>query len=90
MIECAEMAASAKTKKVTRTHNSSSVAKIKSKKAFRTYKQAITYLFERTDYERQNTLRYNVTTFNLDRMKKLLALLGNPHKKIANCPYCGN
>ena len=89
MIECAEMAASAKTKKVTRTHNSSSVAKIKSKKAFRTYKQAITYLFERTDYEKQNTLRYNVTTFNLDRMKKLLALLGNPHKKMPTVHIAG-
>jgi len=39
-------------------------------------------LFERTDYEKEKRLRYNVTTFNLDRMKKLLSLLGNPHKKI--------
>ena len=53
MIECIEMAALAKTKKGIRNNNSSSVAKIKSKKAFRTYKQAISYLFERTDYERQ-------------------------------------
>lgn len=39
-------------------------------------------MFERTDYEKEQRLRYNVTTFNLDRMKKLLSLLGNPHKKI--------
>jgi len=39
-------------------------------------------LFARTDYEKEKRLRYNVTTFNLDRMKKLLSLLGNPHKKI--------
>jgi dihydrofolate synthase / folylpolyglutamate synthase len=89
MIECLKMAASAKTKKVNRNNNSSSVVKVKSKKAFRTYKQAISYLFERTDYERQSVLRYNVTTFNLDRMKKLLTLLGNPHKKIATVHIAG-
>ena len=37
----------------------------------------------------RQTLRYNVTTFNLDRMKKLLALLGNPHKKIATVHIAG-
>jgi dihydrofolate synthase/folylpolyglutamate synthase len=89
MVECTQMAASSKTKKRIRNNTSSSVVKIKSKKAFRTYKQAISYLFERTDYERQIALRYNVTTFNLDRMKKLLALLGNPHKKIATVHIAG-
>ena len=39
-------------------------------------------MFARTDYEKQERLRYNVTTFNLNRMQKLLSLLGNPHKKI--------
>jgi len=39
-------------------------------------------LFARTDYEKQERLRYNVTTFNLNRMQKLLSLVGNPHKKI--------
>ena len=76
-------------KGVCATTTSSSVAKVKSKKAFRTYKQAISYLFERTDYERQSILRYNVTTFNLDRMKKLLSLVGNPHKKIATVHIAG-
>ncbi|MFH1715770.1 MAG: folylpolyglutamate synthase/dihydrofolate synthase family protein [Planctomycetota bacterium] len=66
-----------------RTKSSSSkLAKVKSVKPFRSYQQAIDYLFERTDYEKEKRLRYNVTTFNLDRMKKLLSLLGNPHKKI--------
>jgi len=62
--------------------SSSKVTKVESKKAFKTYQQAIDYLFSRTDYEKQERLRYNVTTFNLDRMHKLLSLLGNPHKKI--------
>jgi len=62
--------------------SSSKVVRVKSKKAFRSYQQAIDYLFTRTDYEKQERLRYNVTTFNLNRMQKLLSLLGNPHKKI--------
>ncbi|HUU17103.1 MAG TPA: folylpolyglutamate synthase/dihydrofolate synthase family protein [Sedimentisphaerales bacterium] len=62
--------------------SSTKVAGFKSKKAFRSYEQALEYLFARTDYEKQERLRYNVTTFNLSRMEKLLSLLGNPHKKI--------
>ena len=89
MIQYTEMAALTKTKKGARNNTSSTVAKVKSKKAFRTYKQALSYLFERTNYERQNVLRYNVTTFNLDRMKKLLSLLGNPHKKISTVHVAG-
>ena len=77
------MAKSVKTTGKKRTRKSSSkVAKVKSKKVFRSYQKAIGYLFERTDYEKQERLRYNVTTFNLNRMQKLLSLLGNPHKKI--------
>ena len=62
--------------------SSSKVARVKSKKAFRNYQKAIDYLFGRTDYEKQDRLRYNVTTFNLKRMEKLLSLVGNPHTKI--------
>jgi dihydrofolate synthase/folylpolyglutamate synthase len=57
------------------------LAPVRTKKAFGTYVEAMRYLFKRTDYEKQEHLRYNVTTFNLDRMKKLLSLLGNPHNK---------
>ena len=46
-------------------------------------------MFERTDYEKEKRLRYNVTTFNLARMKKLLSLLGNPHKKIHTVHIAG-
>jgi dihydrofolate synthase/folylpolyglutamate synthase len=65
-----------------RKKRTSKVASLNSKKAFKTYQQAIGYLFEKTDYEKQERLRYNVTTFNLNRMQKLLSLLGNPQKKI--------
>ncbi|MHC4356254.1 MAG: bifunctional folylpolyglutamate synthase/dihydrofolate synthase [Planctomycetota bacterium] len=46
-------------------------------------------MFERTDYEQEKRLRYNVTTFNLARMKKLLGLLGNPHSKIHTVHIAG-
>ncbi len=76
------MARTIKTTGKKRKKKTSKVASVKSKKAFKTYQQALDYLFERTDYEKQERLRYNVTTFNLNRMEKLLSLLGNPHKKI--------
>jgi len=46
-------------------------------------------LFGRTDYEKQTRLSYNVTTFNLRRMEKLLSLLGNPHKKVPTAHIAG-
>jgi len=47
------------------------------------------YLLDRTDYERQQRVRYNVTTFSLKRMQKLLSLVGNPHKKINTAHIAG-
>ena len=84
------MAKSVKTTGKKRTKKSTSkLAKVKSKKAFKSYEEAISYLFARTDYEKQEHLRYNVTTFNLNRMGKLLSLLGNPHKKIPTVHIAG-
>ncbi len=87
------MAASRKaTKKSTKKakKRTSPVSKIKRKSAFRTYDQALGYLFDRTDYERQQSLRYNVTTFDLGRMEKLLKGLGDPHKKISTAHIAGS
>jgi dihydrofolate synthase/folylpolyglutamate synthase len=84
------MAKSAKTIGKKRTgKRSSKVAKVKSKKAFRTYKEALKYLYEMTDYEKEKHLRYNVTTFNLERMEKLLSLVGKPHKKFPTVHIAG-
>ena len=46
----------------------------------KTYKEALSYLFSHTDYEKQRVLRYNITTFDLTRMNRLLKELGNPEK----------
>ena len=67
----------------------SSVEKVKRKPVFRTYAKAIEYIFAKTDYERQQTLRYNTTTFDLDRMNKLLKNVGNPHKKTETVHIAG-
>lgn len=65
------------------------VSPIKSSKQFRNFKQALEYLFTRTDYEKQSRLRYNVTTFSLERMEKLLGALSNPQKKLATAHIAG-
>jgi dihydrofolate synthase / folylpolyglutamate synthase len=69
--------------------DSSRVATVKAKKAFRTYQEALAYLLDRTDYEKEERVRYNVTTFSLERMEKLLSLLGNPHTKISTVHIAG-
>ncbi|MFA5785191.1 MAG: Mur ligase family protein, partial [Phycisphaerae bacterium] len=64
-------------------------ARVSSKKAFRTYDDAMKYLYAQTDYEKEKRVRYNNTTFNLSRMEKLLRLLGNPHKKLKTVHIAG-
>jgi dihydrofolate synthase/folylpolyglutamate synthase len=72
-----------KTKTVKKASKSrKKTSKVKSKKPFKSYKKAIDYLSELTNYEKEKVVRYNTSTFNLNRMKKLLSLVGNPHKKI--------
>ena len=43
-------------KSATTKKKSSSVGKVKQKTAFRTYEQAMRYLFDKTDYEKQKLL----------------------------------
>jgi dihydrofolate synthase/folylpolyglutamate synthase len=59
-----------------RTRGAKSVTKIT------TYNTALRWLFEHTDYERMRVVRYNTTTFNLDRMRELLNALGNPESSL--------
>lgn len=69
--------------------DSSKVAPVRAKRAFRTYQEALAYLLDRTDYEKEERVRYNVTTFSLERMEKLLSLLGDPHTKISTVHIAG-
>jgi dihydrofolate synthase/folylpolyglutamate synthase len=53
------------------------------------YGSAVRYLLERTDFERMRSVKYNETTFKLERMEQLLAKLGNPHKQIRTVHVAG-
>ncbi len=65
------------------------MAKVGSRKAFSCYTEAVKYLSDRTDYEKEKRVRYNVTTFNLDRMHNFLSLLGDPHTRIKTVHLAG-
>ena len=53
------------------------------------YSAAVRYLLERTDFERMRAVKYNETTFKLDRMQQLLSKLGNPHQQIRTVHVAG-
>lgn len=46
-----------------------------------TYQEAIAYLYSLTDYEKIRVERYTPATFDLARVERLLAAVGNPHKR---------
>lgn len=46
------------------------------------YTTALRWLYEHVDHERQRMVKYDQPTFNLDRMNKLLHLLGDPHEQL--------
>lgn len=46
------------------------------------YERALEYLYERVNFERVDAGSYSVAEFKLDRMRRLLELLGNPQEKI--------
>jgi dihydrofolate synthase/folylpolyglutamate synthase len=58
-------------------------------RSIRNYRSAIEFLNSRTDYEKMARVGYNHTNFNLSRMLRLLAGLGNPHKKIQTVHVAG-
>ncbi|MCE9589332.1 MAG: bifunctional folylpolyglutamate synthase/dihydrofolate synthase [Planctomycetes bacterium] len=46
------------------------------------YQTATRWLYGHMDYERLRMVPYNNRTFSLERMRKLLSLLGNPHQEL--------
>lgn len=55
----------------------------------RTYRAAVAFLNSQTDYEKMVRVGYNNTNFNLSRMLRILAALGNPHKKFRTVHVAG-
>jgi dihydrofolate synthase/folylpolyglutamate synthase len=78
-----------KTRKKQTKSRSRRLATVVSKKPFKTYDEALKYLQTKTDYEQEKHLRYNIDTFNLKRMERLLALVGNPHNKVDTVHIAG-
>ena len=45
-----------------------------------TYREALVYLYSFTDYEKRGFAAYAPEFYNLDRVRRLLALMGDPHR----------
>jgi dihydrofolate synthase / folylpolyglutamate synthase len=58
-------------------------------RTIRTYRAALEFLNSRTDYEKMIRVGYNHTNFNLSRMLRILAGLGNPHKRLRTVHVAG-
>ncbi len=54
-----------------------------------TYQEALTYLYSLTDYERVALNEYTPASLNLDRMRDLLAALGDPHEQFKSIHVAG-
>ena len=46
------------------------------------YTTALRWLYDHVDHERQRMVKYDEPTFNLDRMRRLLHLLGDPQEQL--------
>ena len=57
--------------------------------AFKTYRQALDYLFHFTDYERMHRVTKATSVFGLSRMNKLLEHCGNPHLALRTVHIAG-
>jgi dihydrofolate synthase/folylpolyglutamate synthase len=51
--------------------------------------KALRFLATLTDHERLRIVRYNTSTFDLDRMRTLLKKLGNPHEQFKSVHVAG-
>ncbi len=54
-----------------------------------TFANAVRFLYDRADVERMRVVRANQGLFKLDRMRGLLAALGNPHEQLRTVHVAG-
>ncbi len=57
--------------------------------AIRTYQSALNFLNSVANYEKMTRVGYNTANFNLNRMNRLLAGVGNPHRQIKTVHIAG-
>ncbi len=53
------------------------------------YQSALEYLYSLTDYEKERIARYDPDTLDLSRVQRVLARLGNPHKRFPSIHIAG-
>ncbi len=53
------------------------------------YQQALDFIFDYVDYEKQARFTYDAATLDLSRMVRLLALLGEPHRRFRSVHIAG-
>ena len=56
---------------------------------FGDYESALRFLFSQTDYEKMQKVSYNRTTFNLERARWLMRLLGDPQRRVRTIHIAG-
>lgn len=56
----------------------------------RTFQAAMNFLNSMTNYEKMTRVGYTPANFNLARMNRLLAALGNPHRKLRSVHIAGS
>jgi dihydrofolate synthase/folylpolyglutamate synthase len=54
-----------------------------------TYRRTLWYIYRFTDYEKKGLAAYAPEFYDLDRMRRLLALLDNPHRKFRSVHITG-
>jgi len=54
-----------------------------------TYRDALAYIYSHINFERRMMSAYNSDVLNLDRTKRLMAELGNPHRKVPSLLIAG-
>ena len=70
------------TKLKPKTKPSASTAGVPSKVKITNYTSALKWLYDHNDHEQMRMVKYDSPTFNLDRMRRLLELLGDPHAQL--------
>jgi len=54
-----------------------------------TYRDALNFLLEFTDYEKVTKYKYDIATFNLGRVEDLMAAVGDPHRAFRSAHIAG-
>ena len=53
------------------------------------YQTTLQYLYSLTDYEKERIARYDPATLDLSRVRRVLACLGDPHKRFRSIHIAG-